>query len=337
MIHVENLVKEFGDFKVLHNLTFDVEEGDVLGFLGPNGAGKTTTMRILTCFFPPTSGKAVIDNFDVVKQSNKIRRILGYLPEGVPLYRELTVEAALNFFANAKGFCGKAGINAVEEALRECQLLDVRKRIIGHLSKGYRQRVGLAQAVIGNPKVLILDEPTVGLDPQQIVEIRELIKGMRGHRTVILSTHILPEVQMTCTKVLIINRGRIAAMGTPEHLATSRAHAPNSFEMSFSGSSAKDVTGVLKNLPFIISVKILDPNRLSLQSTEPNPCNNIASVMKSHNWNINEFQSLSPSLEDIYLDIVSGDNSEVSDASDISALQTEIIKQNTSSIEKQNE
>ena len=308
MIHVENLVKDFGDLRVLHNLSFDVEQGEVLGFLGPNGAGKTTTMRIITCFFPPSSGIVEIGGFNSVKKSHEIRRIIGYLPEGVPLYKELSVELALRFFAQSKGYYGKNAEKAIEEASSECQLLDVRKRSIGHLSKGYRQRVGLAQAIIGDPKILILDEPTVGLDPQQIVEIRELIKKMKGRRTVILSTHILPEVQMTCSKVLIINRGHIAAAGTPENLTTSHVHQKNKFSLSFRGTTAPKMLNALKELPFVSSATQVDDSHCTFVSTVDTPGNDIAQMLIKNHWQLVELKGLSPTLEDVFLEVISGEN-----------------------------
>ncbi len=218
MITVEHITKSFGDIRVLDDLSFELRPGEILGFLGPNGAGKTTTMRVLTCFFPPSSGRALVAGFDVTKEPDEVRRALGYLPEGVPLYRDMTVTEFLNFIAQAKGVERSARRSAVDRAMEETNLLQWRGRMISELSRGTRQRVGLAQAILGEPQVLILDEPTVGLDPKQIAEIRELIQGMRGRRTVLLSTHILPEVQMTCDRVIILNKGRIAAQGTPDNL-----------------------------------------------------------------------------------------------------------------------
>ena len=253
MIRVENLTKDFGDFRAIDNLSFDVFEGEILGFLGPNGAGKTTTMRILTCFYQPTSGRASIAGFDVTEDPHAVRRLIGYMPEGVPLYREMTVSSALDFVAHAKGYRSADRKRLVDAAMEETGLTRVRSRLIAHLSKGYRQRVALAQAIIGDPKVLILDEPTVGLDPRQIADIRTLIKGMAGRRTVILSTHILPEVQMTCSRVLIINEGRIAASGTPEKL-THQMHMAAQSEMRIAGP-VRQVTAALRGLPGVTIVR----------------------------------------------------------------------------------
>lgn len=213
MIEVRNLCKAFGERTVVSNLSFSVGKGEILGFLGPNGAGKTTTMRMLTCFKPPTSGTATICGFDIVEQPLEVKKRIGYLPEHPPLYLEMTPASYLQFCAEIKRVPRPEIEERVEWALGRCGLGEVRERLIGNLSKGFRQRVGLAQAILAKPEVLILDEPTIGLDPRQIREIRELIKELGREHTIILSTHILPEVTMTCAQVVIINRGRIAASG----------------------------------------------------------------------------------------------------------------------------
>ncbi len=218
MIRVENLTKVYGDTVAVDRVSFRVPEGEILGFLGPNGAGKSTTMRVLTGYTPPTSGRASIAGRDVASDSRETRRMLGYLPENAPVYPEMTVRGFLKFFAGTKGLGGAARREAVDRALEECGLTDVAGRLLGNLSKGYRQRTALAQAVAGDPKVLVLDEPTVGLDPRQVRGIRSLIRGMAGRRTVILSTHILPEVSATCSRVVIIDRGRIVANGAPDNI-----------------------------------------------------------------------------------------------------------------------
>jgi ABC-2 type transport system ATP-binding protein len=218
MIEVRKLTKIYGETLAVDRISFDVPEGEVLGFLGPNGAGKSTTMRVLTGFTPPTSGEATVAGLDVHKQSREVRALLGYLPEGAPVYGEMTVRDFVRYFVTIKGFYGEARRKAVDAAIEECGLKDVASRLLRNLSKGYRQRAALAQAIAGDPKVVILDEPTVGLDPAQVSAVRELIHSMAKRRTVILSTHILPEVARTCTRVVIINRGRVVAAGTPEHL-----------------------------------------------------------------------------------------------------------------------
>jgi ABC-2 type transport system ATP-binding protein len=216
MIRVESLTKDFGARRAVDNLTFNAEKGEILGFLGPNGAGKTTTMRILTGFMPPTSGKVEVAGFDVVDQSLEVRRRVGYMPETVPLYPDMTVFDYLKFMADLRHL--KDGEDRVDDVLEKVHLEDRADGYIGNLSKGMRQRVGLAQAMLHGPDVLILDEPTIGLDPAQIIEFRHLIRELGRQHTVLLSTHILSEAQQVCNRVLIINKGRIVAEDTPERL-----------------------------------------------------------------------------------------------------------------------
>lgn len=218
MIQVENLTKLYGSVAAVDNLSFQVNKGEILGFLGPNGAGKTTTMRILTGYYPPSKGHAAVAGYDIEKHSLEVRKRVGYLPESVPIYTDQTVKSYLNFVADMKKVHGSDKKTQVGEVLEKCGLVSVQKRIIKNLSKGYRQRVGIAQALVGKPQVLILDEPTVGLDPNQIIEIRDLIKSLEGNCTIILSTHILSEVQMTCQRVLILNKGKMVAMDSPKNL-----------------------------------------------------------------------------------------------------------------------
>lgn len=220
MIEVEQLSKSYGPIKAIDDISFVVEKGEILGFLGPNGAGKSTTMRILTCFMPPTSGTARIAGFDVFKDSLQVRRRIGYVPENAPLYTDMPVASFLKFVGEIKGLSRRERLQQVGDAMDACGIKDVQHRYIGKLSKGYRQRVALAQALLGNPDVLVLDEPTIGLDPRQIIDIRQLIKSFGGQKTVILSSHILPEVSMICQRVIIINRGRLVAVDTPENLTT---------------------------------------------------------------------------------------------------------------------
>lgn len=209
MIEVVNLAKRYGDYAAVSDVSFSVSKGEIVGFLGPNGAGKTTTIRMLATYLPPSSGTAKIAGFDVVTQSDEVRRRIGYLPENPPLYGELTIEEYLKFVAEIKGIARRDVKESVERVLEQCFLKEVRRKVCRHLSRGYRQRAGIAQAIIHKPDVIILDEPTSGLDPRQITEIRQMIRGLAQNHTVILSTHILPEVSMVCSKVVIINRGRI--------------------------------------------------------------------------------------------------------------------------------
>jgi len=209
MIEVANLSKRYGDLPAVRDVSFTAADGQILGFLGPNGAGKTTTMRIITGFMPATSGTVRVDGFDVFEQSTDVRRRIGYLPENPPLYNDMSAEGFIRFVARLKGVARGEIATALDRVLETCGLTGVRDRLLGHLSKGFRQRVGLAQALIHDPPVLVLDEPTIGLDPRQIIDIRTLIKTLGAKRTVVLSTHILPEVSQVCDKVVIINDGRI--------------------------------------------------------------------------------------------------------------------------------
>ena len=219
MIEVNGLTKYYGAIAAIEDVSFTVAQGEIIGFLGPNAAGKTTTMRVLTGFSPPTRGTATIAGFDILKHPLEVKKRIGYMPENVPIYGEMVVSSFLSYVAEVKGIPRSQRRQEEDAVMERCGLTQVAKRISRHLSKGYRQRVGLAQALIGNPPVLILDEPTVGLDPQQIVEIRQMIKGLGQDHTILLSTHILPEVTMVCQRVLIINRGRIVAQDTMENLA----------------------------------------------------------------------------------------------------------------------
>jgi ABC-2 type transport system ATP-binding protein len=220
MIQVSHLTKMYGPRTAVNDLSFDVQKGEIIGFLGPNGAGKSTTMKILTGFMPATSGKATIAGYDVFEKPIEVKRNVGFLPETPPVYFEMQVDDYLDFSARLHGVAKGSVAKSVDTALQKTGLGDVRKRLIGNLSKGYRQRVGLAQALVHNPQVLILDEPTVGLDPKQIIEIRELIKGLAGDHTVVLSSHILPEVTATCQRIIVISKGRIVAEDTIERLTT---------------------------------------------------------------------------------------------------------------------
>src|ERR1700675_1041847 len=218
MIKVEGLTKRYARTIAFDNISFEVEKGGIVGFLGPNGAGKTTTMRVLTCFLPPTSGSASVAGFDVLEHPLEVKQRIGYLPETPPLYPEMEVHEYLTFVGRLKGISSTDVARRVNEVSERCAVADVRAKLIGKLSKGYRQRVGLAQAIFHNPDVLILAEPTAGLDPKQIIETRDLIRSLAGDHTIILSTHILPEVEQTCEQVLIINKGKLVATDSVENL-----------------------------------------------------------------------------------------------------------------------
>jgi ABC-2 type transport system ATP-binding protein len=225
MIEVSHLVKTYRDLKAVQDVSFKVEKGEIVGFLGPNGAGKTTTMRTITGVLPPTSGSVKVAGFDVFEQPLEVKRRIGYLPETPPLYVDMTVRAYLNFVAEIKGVPSKARKGEIERVAAKTNCDKFIRRVIGNLSKGQKQRVGLAQALLGDPEVLILDEPTIGLDPAQIIEVRELIKSLAGKHTIVLSTHILPEVVMTCQRVLIISQGKVVADDTLRGLQNAHAGA----------------------------------------------------------------------------------------------------------------
>ena len=252
MIEVKNLTKQYNQRKAIDSISFSVKSGEILGFLGPNGAGKSTTMKILSGFMAASSGVATVNGFDVAKKSLEAKRSIGYLPENPPVYGVMDVESYLRFATELHGVPSNKLKKAVDDAMEKCRITDVRNRLIGNLSKGYRQRVGLAQAIAHNPPVLILDEPTVGLDPKQIMDIRNVIKGFAGDHTVILSTHILPEVQATCSRVVVIDRGKVVAEDTLEGIA-SRMQANLRITVLLKKSPAT-VASKVQNLPGVLSL-----------------------------------------------------------------------------------
>ena len=253
MIEVESLTKRYGRTTAVDGVSFRVERGEILGFLGPNGAGKTTTMRILTCYLPPTEGTARVAGYDVFSQPMEVKRRVGYLPETPPLYPDMSVREYLDFCSRIKGVPAKERKARVGAAIEKCRVGDVRDKLIAKLSKGYRQRVGLAQAILHNPDVLILDEPTAGLDPKQIIETRELIRSLAGDHTVILSTHILPEVSMTCGRVVIINKGRVVAEDTPDNL-TRRLKGAGTIRVEARGEAAS-VLEAVRAVPGVLAAQ----------------------------------------------------------------------------------
>jgi ABC-2 type transport system ATP-binding protein len=254
MIEVENLTKRYGRATAVDGVSFRVQKGEILGFLGPNGAGKTTTMRILACYLPPTEGRAIVGGHDVFEEPLEVKRRVGYMPETPPLYIDMEVATFLDFVAKIKGVGPKDRRSRIDEAMEKCRVTDVKDKLIGKLSKGYRQRVGLAQAILHNPEVLILDEPTAGLDPKQIIETRELIKGLGGEHTIILSTHILPEVEMTCGRVVIINKGRVVAEDTPAAL-TQRLKGAGVLRIEI-GRQADGLAETLRAVPGVVQVRV---------------------------------------------------------------------------------
>lgn len=307
MIEVEHVSKVYNGRKAVDDVSFKVEKGEILGFLGPNGAGKTTTMRILTCFMPSTEGTARIAGYDVFEQSLEVRKRIGYLPENPPIYPEMTVSAYLHFVAQIKGAKSSQRKSQVDEAIGKCDLGDVRNRIIGKLSKGYKQRVGLAQALLNNPEVLILDEPTIGLDPKQIHEVRALIKSLASTHTVILSTHILPEVSMTCNRVVIINRGKVVAMDTPEGLARQMKGAERvSLTIDGPVDAVKEklltIDGVLGVQEDVTTASF--PSYTVECKLDTDLRRTLAATVVQHNWGLLDLRSVSMSLEDVFINLI---------------------------------
>ncbi|MGE0493142.1 MAG: ABC transporter ATP-binding protein [Vulcanimicrobiota bacterium] len=303
MIAANKLTKVFGDKVAVDGLTFEVHKGEILGFLGPNAAGKTTTMRMLTGYFPPTSGTASIAGHDVSDESIEVRRSVGYLPEHVPLYHEMTTREFLTFAAAAKGIPGSEREKAVKLAMGRCNLGSVENQLIGTISRGYKQRVGLAQAIVNNPKVLILDEPTVGLDPAQIRDIRELIRELAESSTVILSTHILPEVSATCSRVIIIAEGKIKAIDTPRNLTSSLQGMARILVRV--GTDSDKVSSVLGTVEGINEVRKVEGNLYEVESdTGVDVRAELARTVIAQEWDLLELTPQSLSLEDIFLKIV---------------------------------
>ena len=253
MIEVENLTKRYGPLTAVRDISFTVDKGEIVGFLGPNGAGKTTTMRVLTCFLSASEGSARIAGYDIFKEPHEVKKRIGYLPESPPIYRDMRVRTYLEFVANIKGLAKKDRARQTDMVMERTGLTDRARQLIGQLSKGYRQRVGLAQAIIHNPEVIILDEPTSGLDPNQTREVRGLIKELAEERTVILSTHILPEVSMTCSRVIIINNGQISAVDTPGNLSA-KMKGNERVYVEVKGS-LESATAAIQTLPGIINVE----------------------------------------------------------------------------------
>ncbi len=300
MIRVSGLTKDYGSRRAISDLTFDIEKGEIVGFLGPNGAGKTTTMRILTGYMPPTTGKAEIGGFDVIENSLEVRRIVGYMPETVPLYTEMTVFDYLKFYADLRKI--KDGDDRVDEVLEMVHLEDRSEGYISKLSKGMRQRVGLAQAMLHKPEVLILDEPTIGLDPAQIIEVRKLIQEIGKDHTVLLSTHILPEAQQVCTRVLILNKGRLVAEDTPERLQ-SRLIGAQRIGLKIRGDIS-DVIPLVAATPGVINVSPKNDDSLEFESSpgeDARPL--VARAVVQAGFDLLELQPSSLSLEEIFLEL----------------------------------
>lgn len=313
MIKVRNLTKRFGKLKAVDNISFNIDEGEIFGFLGPNGAGKTTTMRILSCFFAPTEGEVLINGLNIQDNSFKIKELIGYMPEHVPLYSDFRVNEALDFAAELRGVKnGSRRKKRTDEVIELCGLKDVRHRITGALSKGYRQRLGLAQVLLSDPEILILDEPTSGLDPKQIIEIRNLIKSFRGKKTVILSTHILPEVEITCSKVIIINKGRIVAMDTPLNLTNQIKKSMRVFlEVEGPLNIVKEALFRVPGVRAVTENEKLNDNIYSYWLEAENNYEIKKEVVLSlvnNKLNLLEMRTHTMSMEDIFMHIVTKEN-----------------------------
>lgn len=307
MIEVDQLTKRYGSVKAIDNVSFRVEKGEILGFLGPNGAGKTTTMRILTCFLPATEGTARVAGFDVFNQPMEVKRRIGYLPENPPLYNEMTVDSYLDFVARIKGVDSGDRKKRIGEVKEKVSIEDYSQTLIKNLSKGYKQRVGLAQALVHDPEVLILDEPTVGLDPNQIIEVRELIKSLSGNHTIILSTHILPEVSMTCQRVVIIANGKIAAVDTPENL-TRQLQGSDRIYVEAAGPE-ESITGKIKEIDGVLRVEShkLDSSDAFSYSVETELRKDVrgrlARKIVEGGFDLLEMRTMSMSLEEVFLQL----------------------------------
>jgi ABC-2 type transport system ATP-binding protein len=314
VIRVEHLTKNYGARVAVADITFDVGKGEVLGFLGPNGAGKTTTMRMLTGYLPPSGGRAEVDGFDVATQSLRARASIGYLPETVPLYPDMSVRSYLDFMGKIKGI--KERRREVDRAMEKARIANRSSDQIGKLSKGLRQRVGLAQALLGDPPVLVLDEPTSGLDPKQIIEVRNLIKSLGGEHTVILSTHILPEVAVTCSRIVIISNGRVVAEDTPENLER-RLKGSDSIALTVRGQRDK-VTQALKSVPHVLNVEADgdgriangSPGTFTVQSAVGADIREaLASAVVNGGFGLMELRPAHLNLEEIFLQLTTSDSS----------------------------
>ncbi len=304
MIQVQNLTRYYGPVPAIDGVSFEVQTGEIVGFLGPNAAGKTTTMRILTCFMPASSGTAKVAGFDVRTHSMEVRRRIGYLPENPPLYPEMTVTSYLDFVAKIKGVESRDRKKRVAEVMDRTAITDVKSSVIRKLSKGYKQRVGLAQALVHNPEVLILDEPTIGLDPKQIIEVRDLIRDLAQKRTVILSTHILPEVSATCQRVVIINKGKVVAEDTPKNLTT-KVRGMNRLLVEISGPKDE----IQKKLSGLAGVKKVNVDGAAGNHFRFNiDCElnhdvraDLAKTVIHSGWGLLELRSRDANLEDVFL------------------------------------
>jgi ABC-2 type transport system ATP-binding protein len=317
LITVENLSKRYATKMAIEGMSFQVEKGEILGFLGPNGAGKTTTMRIITGYMPASEGTVRVDGYDVFDNPLDVRRRIGYLPENPPLYLEMTVMGYLRFVAKIKGVPKDKIHQEVARVMERASIADVKERIIAKLSKGYKQRVGIAQALLNDPPVLILDEPTIGLDPKQIHEVRELVKDLAGQHTVVLSTHILPEVEQTCHRVIIIDRGKIVAVDTPQNLRL-QLQGGERISLEVQGP-VSEIMSKLKATPGVVNVQKIAENdgrhRFQVEGElRKDIRSDLARTIVQNGWGLYELQSAAMSLEDIFLKLTTAEESETANA-----------------------
>lgn len=309
MIQVEGLTKYYGNFKAIDSLSFHADAGEIVGFLGPNGAGKTTAMRILTGYMPPSEGRAVVAGYDVYEDSLEARRHIGYLPETVPLYKEMSVWQYVDYMASLHGMRGNEREDRVEEVLDKVGLLDRSDSMIDSLSRGMRQRVGLAQALVHKPKVLILDEPTVGLDPRQVREVRELIREVGQDRTVLLSTHILSEVSQLCSRILVINKGHIVAEDDPETLAA-RLQGAQRFFVRVGNAEPETVAQALNGITSVMEAHPTDRGIEVTSKKDKDSRPAVAQTIVGQGWDLLELQPMGMSMEEIFMQLTTDDTAE---------------------------
>jgi ABC-2 type transport system ATP-binding protein len=302
MIEVENLSKQYGANRALDGISFKARPGEILGLLGPNGAGKTTTMRILTGFMPPTSGSAVIAGYSILKDSIEVRKRVGYMPERVPIYPDMTVEGYLTFWAQLRGV--KKARKQAQEALEKVSLLDRRKSLVRNLSKGMRQRLGLAQALVHSPEVVILDEPTIGIDPQQVIEVRESVRALANTHTVLFSTHILSEAEQVCDRVVILNKGQIVAEGKPDQLRQ-KLERGTSLYVEIGGASDEQAVKLLRGLPGVQQVEPQGSGYIVRAQEGIDLRAHIFDRVAKAGYTLLEVRPVAMTLEDMFLNIVS--------------------------------
>lgn len=330
MIQVENITKRYGSFTAVDKINFEIEEGEIVGFLGPNGAGKSTTMNMITGFIEPTSGKIIVDGYDISKKPKKAKRQIGYMPEGVPLYSDLTVKEFVTYMAELKGVPTKEKKEAVQKAIKETGLEEVQSKLTRNLSRGYKQRVSMAGALVSNPKVIILDEPTVGLDPKQVTEIRTLIKELGKDHTVILSSHILSEVSQICNRVIIINKGKIVAVDTPENLEKKVVNG-NAIHVTVEDPENKMDT-IKEKLENIQEISLIKENEdktkkyMITSSEDVDLRKNVFETFAKEGITIFEMKKVDATLEDAFMKLINSEDETVEESSEGNSLDKNAMK-----------